>query len=145
MQTADGLLVPQDSQEKAAAAALQHHDPDLRLTWVDSDAYMRRVYRVIRRTGSEAVPFETVCVYQDGFGNPLPLSIGGLIDMVQRHDRNGRGSIPDPDAANARLVAERRRDAEYELDEHKREFVKRLDGKFSSPLPRSRGLHLARN
>lgn len=144
-QSADGLLVPEGAQEAAATAALLKHDPDLRLTWADSDYFGCRVYRVYRRVRNEARPFETVCVYMDEAGNPLPLSVTGIVDMVQRLDKNMRGAETDPDVHNEQLVVRRRRDAEADFDDIVDEFKDRVDGKRLSPLPRSRSLHLARN
>lgn len=144
-QTADGLLVPRGAQEAAAAAALQRHDSDLRLVCPPESAPPElRFYRVIRRVRNEARPFETVCVYMDEAGRPLPLSVSGIVDMVQRLDRNTVGSVQDADELNMRLIAERRRDADRDFDEIEREFVPRIEGKKSAPLPRSRSLYLSR-
>ncbi len=138
-----GLLAPEGALEAAVSAALRNHDPDLRLVPQDSDHYGRRVYKVYRYAGSDR-PAEFILFWGDEHGNPFPLSTS-LVDEVQRLDRNLRGTVPDPDSLNARLVAERRRDAEADFDEIVREHAKRVDGKNSQPLPRSPGLYLARS
>jgi hypothetical protein len=144
-QSPSGLvLATHGSDEAAAAAALREYDRDLRLVPQDSDAYGRRIYKVYRYVGSER-PAQFVCGWWDELGNPYPLSVTGLLDMVQRLDRNTRGAVQDADARNAELTARRRRDAEADFDDIVDEFKDRVDGKKLSPLPRSRSLHAARN
>ena len=141
-----GLVVAyQGSDEAACAAALKEYDRDLRLVPQDTDAYGRRVYKVYRYQGSEQ-PSVFVCGWWDEFGQPYDqLSITGLLDMVKRLDRNTRFEHIDPDERNQRLVAQRRKEAEEALDEIGKEFEGRLDGRKSSPLPRSQSLRLARD
>ena len=144
-QTSSGLLVPEGAHEAAVRKALRQLDDDLRLVPVDSDAYGRRIYRVVRYQGSER-PFVPVLFWGDEYGNPYEgLSVTGLLDMVQRLDRNTRGTVPDSDTRNAELVERRRREANAALDEIAREFRGRLEGTRSSPLPRSESLRRARD
>jgi hypothetical protein len=144
-QSPSGLvLATQGVDEATAAAALREYDRDLRLVPQDSDALGRRVYKVYRYVGSER-DAEFVCFWGDELGNPFPLSVTGLLEMVRRLDRNTRGTAIDPDVHNARLVAQRRKEANDELDAIEQEYRARVDGKKLSPLPRSRNLHLARN
>jgi hypothetical protein len=139
------VIASQGADEAACRRALRQHDPDLRLVPQDSDALGRRVYKVYRYMGSER-PAEFVCGWWDEHGNPYDLSVTGLLEMVQRHDRNLRGSQQASLAElEAKLKAERQADYRREADEIVREFGPRIDGKKSSPLPRSRGLYAARN
>ena len=144
-QSPSGLvLATHGADEATAAAALRHHDRELRLVPQDSDAYGRRIYKVYRDRGNDR-PAEFVCGWWDELGNPKPLSVTGLLDYVQRLDRNTSGSVQDVDVHNRELTETRRREAEREFDEIVAEHKDRVDGKKSSPLLRSRGLHLARN
>lgn len=144
-QSPSGIVVASaGADEVTAAAALRQHDPDLRLVAQDTDAYGQRVYKVYRYMGSERDAV-FVCGWWDELGNPYPLSVTGLLDLVQRLDRNNRGAMQDADIHNSELVAKRRRDAEADFDDIVAEHKDRVDGKKMSPLPRSRGLHLARN
>ena len=142
-QTSSGLLVPEGAHEAAVRKALRQLDDDLRLVPVDSDAYGRRIYKVVRYQGSER-PFVPVLFWGDEYGNPYPLSMS-IVDAVQRLDRNTRGTVPDSDTRNAELVERRRREADADLDEIAREFRGRLEGTRSSPLPRSESLRRARD
>ena len=145
-QSQNGLVLAcEGSDEAACAAALRQYDPDLRLVPQDSDAYGRRIYKVYRYQGSEQ-PAVFVCGWWDEYGNPYEgLSVTGLLDMVQRLDRNTRGQVLDSDTKNAELVERRRREANAALDEIAREFRGRLEGTRSSPLPRSESLRRARD
>jgi len=144
-QSASGLvLATEGSDEVACAAALKEYDSDLRLVPQDSDHFGRRVYKVFRYMGSET-PAQFVCGWWDEMGNPYDgLSVTGLLDMVKRLDRNTRWVNVDPDVKNAELLEQRRRESNDELDEVLREHRDRVDGKKSSPLPRSRNLYLSR-
>jgi hypothetical protein len=139
------VLATHGSDEAATAAALREWDPDLRLVPQDSDHFGRRVYKVYRYRGSEQ-PAEFLCGWWDDLGNPYDsLSVTGLLEMVKRLDRNTRSDYIDPDVKNARLTAQRRHDAAAELDAVAEEFAGRIDGKKSSPLPRSQSLRRARD
>jgi len=141
-----GLVVAcEGSDEAATAAALREYDPDLRLVPQDSDAYGRRIYKVYRYQGSER-PSVFVCAWLDEFGNPFDgLSVTGLLDMVKRLDRNTRSEVVDPDVKNARMIAEKRKDFEYELDEMARMYDEHMLDRKRSPLFRSKNLQAARN
>lgn len=144
--SASGLVLAcEGADETACARALREYDRDLRLVPQDSDAFGQRVYKVFRHMGSEQ-PAQFVCGWWDEMGRPYPgLSVTGLLDMVKRLDRNTRGGQVDPDELNRRLVDERRRQANAELDAVLEDHRDRVDGRMSSPLPRSRDLYLARN
>ena len=145
-QSASGLvLATEGADEAACVAALKEYDCDLRLVPQDSDHFGRRVYKVFRYAGSEQ-PAQFVCGWWDDLGNPYDgLSVTGLLDMVKRLDRNTSWKNVDPDVKNAELTAQRQREANEALDEIADEFRGKLDGKKSSPLPRSRSLYAARN
>lgn len=144
--TPSGLVLAcEGADEAACAAALRDWDPDLRLVPQDSDHYGRRVYKVFRYVGSER-PAQFVCGWWDELGRPYDgLSVTGLLDMVKRLDKNTSHVNIDPDEKNARLIAERQREHSERMQEVVEEFRDRIDGKKSSPLPRSRGLYLARS
>lgn len=145
--TNSGLVIASEGADEAAARrALIQHDPDLRLVPQDSDAFGRRVYKVYRYMGSER-PAEFVCGWWDDHGHPYDqLSVTGLLEMVQRHDKNLRGSRQASlEEREQALRQERYKDGRRDLDEIVREFDGRIEGKRSSPLPRSVGLRMARD
>jgi hypothetical protein len=145
-QTGSGLVIAsQGADEAACRAALKQHDPDLCLVPQDSDAFGRRIYKVYRRVNAERSEF--VCFW----GNPntlepYPLSVTGLLEMVKSLDRNGRGDRTASLAELERRAAEERyKDGRRDLDAIVDEFADRINGRKSSPLPRSQSLRRARD
>jgi len=110
---------------------------------VDSDAYGTRIYKVMRWQGPDR-DAQFVLFWADQYGNPHPLSMS-IVDAVQLLDRNTRGQVEDPDVRNARLLAERRKDFEYEVDEMTRMYEDHMLERKRSPLFRSKNLQAARN
>ena len=141
--TQGGLLVPEGAHEQAVRDALKQHDSDLRLVPQDSDAYGKRIYKVYRWRGPDR-DAEFVLFWADQYGEPYPLSMS-IVDAVQLLDRNTRGQIEDPDVRNAKLLAEQRKDAEYELDEMTKMYEDHMLDRKRSPLFRSKNLQAARN
>ena len=141
--TQNGLLVPEGAHEEAVRDALQRHDSELRLVPVDSDSYGRRVYKVYRWRGPDRES-EFVLFWGDQYGEPYPLSMS-IVDAVQQLDLNTRGRVEDSDARNAKLLAERRKDAEYEFDEITKAYEEHYLGRKSSPLFTGKNLQAARN
>ena len=141
--TDGGLLVPEGAQEAAVDAALRRHDPDLRLVPQDSDAYGRRVYKVYRYNGPDR-PADFVCAWWDRKNEPLPLS-GALVDMVQMLDKNSPGRGPTLEQEEARIRAQKRKEAREATRPIVEEFGPRLDGKKHTLIPRSQSLRRARD
>lgn len=137
-----GLLLPSGSEEAAVAAALKRHDPDLRLVPQDSDHFGRRVYKVYRYNGPDR-DAGFVCGWWNDQMEPLPLS-SALVEYVQYLDRNTVGRQPDENELADRLRAERRKDYLRDAEAIVQEFGPKMDGKRSTPMPRSRGLQLSR-
>jgi len=141
--TKDGLLVPEGAHEEAVRDALKRHDPDLRLVPQDSDAYGQRIYKVMRWQGPDR-DAQFVLFWADQYGNPYPLSMS-IVDAVQLLDLNTVGQKEDADVRNAKLLAEKRKDFDYELDEMARMYDEHMLDKMRSPLFRSKTLQAARN
>lgn len=144
--TPDGIVVASRGSDYAdTARALREYDDELRLVIQGPDEYGPQAFRVYRYMGSER-PIQFVCGWWDEYLNPYPeLSTTGLLEIVKRLDRNNRGHAPvDPVARNRELAARRRVEGRKRIDEIAHEFDGRLEGKRSSPLPRSRSLQLAR-
>lgn len=149
-QTPSGLVVGSFAADDAAARrALREYDRDLRLVppgiFVRGEHESRSdAYRVYRYMGSDR-DLRFVCGWWDDYGNPYAqLSIAGLLDMVKRLDLNTRGERFDSEAANAEVRARRMKDDHDQLRDLAHEFRGRLEGKRSSPLPRSASLVAAR-
>lgn len=137
-----GLLLPHGAEEAAVAAALKRHDPELRLVPQDSDHFGRRIYKVYRYNGPDR-DAQFVCGWWNDDLEPLPIS-SALVDYVQFLDRNTAGRQLDVDELDAKHKAERRADYMRDAEAIVAEFGPKIDGRRSSPLPRSRGLQLSR-
>ena len=83
------------------------------------------VYKVVCLVSDTYAP--VVLTWMDEHGRPLPLS-SGLVDEMQRHMVDSRGKVETADEYNARLVAERKRDADAQqtaiIEDH-RPYVER--------------------
>lgn len=150
-QTGSGLVLAHSGSDEAAArSALREYDSDLRLippglfVSGERESYSRG-YRVYRYMGSER-PIQFVCLWGNEYGEPYEqLSATGLLEMVKRLDRNTRYEHVDADEKNRKMLERRRKEADEGFQEIVDEFKDKIDGKKSSPLPRSRSLYLARN
>jgi len=143
-QTGSGLILAQDGMDVAAVErALRRHDPRLEVqghpTLYGRD--LRILWKVFARLEDGSLAF--VYAHQLDDLTPLPLS-SSIVDAVQQHDPNTRGRARNVDQETARLKAEHEKDARDWGDAIVQEFEKKLDGKKSSPLPRSRSLYMAR-
>lgn len=140
-QTDGGLLLPRGAQEAAVRRLLEEHDRNLRLYPVVDYEHQMEVWIVAVQTapGQSRI----LLSWRDENGVPLPLS-SAILDRVQQHDRNTRGGFPDEDKLNDEHIARARRESAEWGDEIVREFGPRIEGRKSSPLPRSRSLQLAR-
>ena len=144
-QSDSGLVIASEGADEATCrAALKQHDPDLCLVPQDSDAFGRRIYKVYRRVNNERSEF--VCFW----GNPdtlepYPLSVTGLLEMVKSQDKTGRNVEVSLAERERRAAAERYRDGRRDLDAIVEEFDGKIEGKKSSPLPRSQSLRMMRD
>ena len=135
-----GLVLAEQGMDGAALEReLKRRDPLLSLQGFLSLEHGAVVWRVVREAG-EAGP-ETVCVWQSESGEPYPLS-SGLLDLVDRLDRNSRGGYASADELDERRRAEQvrqqQRDNEALADD--------WNPKHGRPLlPRSRSLRMARD
>lgn len=135
--TPSGLIAVREGSDHASVQrALRDHDPDLRLVPQATDG---RVAWVVYRYRGGDRPAEIVCSWRDANLDPLPLS-HGLVDMVQRLDRNTVGRDRDPDDVNRELLERRDATDDDELDEMARDFAKRAKRHPAF----HRGLHLRR-
>lgn len=149
-QSDSGLVVGNYASDEAACRrALAEYDRDLRLVppgvFIRGEQETRSdAYRVYRYVGSGR-DVQFVCGWWDDAGNAYPqLSASGLLEMVRRLDRNGRAERMDDAEHNRRVRESIRKEAREYVDEVVHEFRGKLEGKRSSPLPRSRSLQLAR-
>lgn len=107
--TAGGLYVPSGSYEAAVLAALQAHDPDLRLIPQGTDRRGKTFWKVARYMGDRPVQF--ILTWGDiSKGEAYDLSFG-IVDEVQRLDRSTRGAPEGSDAINRRLLEQREKDS----------------------------------
>jgi hypothetical protein len=141
---ASGLVVAEYSaDESAVAAALKHHDPELELIRQMDAETMRWAWSVNRRAPDGSFEL-VVCWRKNGYGEPLPLSMS-LVDEVQKHDRNTRGTPGNVDEVDRRVRAEHRKDYMRDAEAIVKEFGPKLDEKKMAPLPRSQSLRMARD
>lgn len=137
-----GLLLPEGTEEAAVRDLLQKHDRNLRLTKQIDMTWGRWVYMVSVQVSPDRV--ERLLSWRDENGCPLPLS-SAIVDRAQMLDRNTVGGPENEDEANRALLERRRRESREWGEEIASEFGKRIDGRFSSPLPRSQSLRMARD
>ena len=87
---------------------LRRRDPLLSLQGWPSATHGCILWRVVRESGPDRPP-ETVAVWQSESGEPYPLS-SGLLDLVDRLDRNSRHRYLDEDALERTAVHPELRD-----------------------------------
>jgi len=124
----------------AVERELKRRDPLLTLQGWPSVDHGCIVWRVVRYAGIDRDP-ETVCVWQSERGEPYPLS-SGLLDLVDRLDRNKRGLHASEDereqARKLEFQRQQERDNEALADD--------WNPKHGRPvLPRSQSLRMARD
>jgi hypothetical protein len=133
--TNSGLVLAMDSMDSAAVErALKRKDPELRLQgWPDRE-HDCILWKVVRG-------LETVCVWQTDRGEPLPLS-SGILDLVDKLDRNSRAAYVDADELNRRQKETEQRKWEADQENITEDWLM----KHGRPiLPRSQGLRRARD
>ena len=136
-----GLLLAEHGTDGVALEReLRKRDPLLSLQGWPSAEHLCIVWRVVRDAGSERDP-ETVCVWQSESGEPYPLS-SGLLDLVDRLDRNTRHVHVGADEANER----RRLEIARQLERDNEALRDDWDFKHGRPvLPRSQALRISRD
>jgi hypothetical protein len=130
-----GLVLAQDGMDMAAVErALKRKDPELRLQGWPSREHDCIIWKVVRG-------LDTICVWQTDRGEPLPLS-SGILDMVDRLDRNSRAAYVDEDTLNRHQKDQEARGWESDSQNIREEW----EMKHGRPiLPRSQGLRRARD
>jgi hypothetical protein len=136
-----GLIVQEYGMDYASIErALKRRDPLLSLQGWPSQAHGCLIWKVVRDAGSERPP-DTVCVWQSDRGEPYPLS-SGILDMVDRLDKNTRHEHVSEDELNAR----RAREAAKQADRDREALIDDHLFKHGIPvLPRSQSLRMARD
>jgi hypothetical protein len=101
-----GLIVSEYGDDHASIEReLKRRDPDLTLQGWPSQTHGCILWKVVRHAGSDRPP-DTVCVWQSERGEPYPLS-SGILEMVDRLDRNTRSVVVNADDLNAAVDRER--------------------------------------
>lgn len=136
-----GLVLTEYGMDHAAIEReLRKRDPLLSLQGWPSQTLGVVLWKVVRDCGSERPP-ETVCVWQSDRGEPFPLS-SGLLNMVDRLDRNTPARVLSDDELNDRhrreLGRQRERDNEALRGDH-------LFPHGHAVLPRSQSLRMSRD
>jgi hypothetical protein len=135
-----GLVLAELGMDGAALEReLRRRDPLLSLQGWPSLEHRCILWRVVREAGERGP--ETVCVWQSESGEPYPLS-SGLLDLVDRLDRNTRSDYARDDERNAR-----RRDALVRQQERDNEALAQdWTPRHGRPvLPRSQALRMSRD
>lgn len=137
-----GLIVAQDvgGDHASLERELRRRDPELSLQGWPSQTHDCIVWKVVRYAGPDRPP-DTVCVWMSERGEPYPLS-SGLLDMVDRLDRNTRARYRGEDDLNAERERERRK----QLDRDNEGIHENTTFKHGRPvLPRSQSLRISRD
>ena len=136
-----GLLLAEHGTDGVALEReLRKRDPLLSLQGWPSAEHLCIVWRVVRDAGSERDP-ETVCVWQSESGEPYPLS-SGLLELVDRLDRNTRHVHRDEDE----LERQRRAEVARQQERDDEALADDWTPKHGRPvLPRSQALRMSRD
>jgi hypothetical protein len=119
---------------------LRKRDPLLSLQGWPSATHGCILWRVVREAGPDRPP-ETVVVWQSESGEPYPLS-SGLLDLVDRLDRNTRHRHADEDE----LERARRKERDKQLERDNEALADDWNFRHGRPvLPRSQSLRMARD
>jgi hypothetical protein len=119
---------------------LKKRDPLLSLQGWPSQTHGCVLYKVVRYAGPDRPP-DLICVWQSERGEPYPLS-SGLLDLVDRLDRNNRVPYADEDELNARRAQERRKQTDRDNEGIEDNWL----FKHGRPvLPRSQSLRMSRD
>ena len=137
--TGDLLVAELGMDGGALERELRRRDPLLSLQGWPSATHGCILWRVVRESGPDRPP-ETVAVWQSERGEPYPLS-SGLLDLVDRLDRNSRHRYLDEDALERRRQAARDRQVERDNEALRDDWNPRHG---RSPLFRGRDLQLSR-
>ena len=119
---------------------LRKRDPLLSLQGWPSATHGCILWRVVRESGPDRPP-ETVAVWQSESGEPYPLS-SGLLDLVDRLDRNSRHRHVGDDEFERRRKAARDRQVERDNEALRDDWNPRHGRPV---LPRSQSLRMARD
>lgn len=136
-----GLILTESGMDQAAIERqLQKRDPLLTLQGWPSPTLGTILWKVVRYGGPDRPP-DTVCVWQSDRGEPYPLS-SGLLDLVDRLDRNTRGDYKNEDQRNDEFARERQKN----LDRDNEAIRDDTTFRHGRPvLPRSQSLRMARD
>lgn len=139
-----GLILSEYGMDGAAIEReLRKRDRDLSLQGWPSQTHGCILWKVVRYAGPDRPP-DTVAVWQSDRGEPFPLS-SGILDLVDRLDKNTRHHYADEDERNEGLKRERRkqdaRDREALLDDYKTV----MGPGHAGMLPRGQSLRRARD
>jgi len=136
-----GLALQEYGQDHASLEReLRRRDPLLSLQGWPSVTHGCILWKVVRYAGPDRPP-DTVCVWQGERGEPFPLS-SGILDLVDRLDRNSRHGHVSEDEINAARDRELERQVERDREALTDDWV----FKHGRPvLPRSQSLRMARD
>jgi hypothetical protein len=138
--TGDLLVAELGMDGGALERELRRRDPLLSLQGWPSATHGCILWRVVRESGPDRPP-ETVAVWQSESGEPYPLS-SGLLDLVDRLDRNSRHRHAGEDELERQRQVSRDRQVERENEALRDDW----NPKHGRPLlPRSQSLRMARD
>jgi hypothetical protein len=135
-----GLIVAEGGDHASIERELRKRDGHLSLQGWPSETHGCILWKVVRYAGPDRPP-DTVCVWMSERGEPYPLS-SGILDMVDRLDRNTRHQHRTEDDLNAARERERQKDLER-ASEGIRDNTTFKHGR--PVLPRSQSLRMARD
>lgn len=136
-----GLILSEHGMDGAAIEReLKKRDPAMLLQGWPSQTHGCILWKVVRDAGPDR-PMDTVCVWQSDMGEPFPLS-SGILDLVDRLDRNTVGAYASDDDRNRELERQRQKDLARD-NEAIRDYHLRPHGQ--PVLPRSQSLRRSRD
>lgn len=139
-ETDGGVILAEHSMDVASIErALKQRDPDLRLQgWPTPEAEGGILWKVVRLVS--VGPPETICVWASERGEIYPLS-SGLLDKVDRLDKNSRSVYLNEDQLNA----QKREREKVSKQKDIADIADYNERKHGEPiLPRSQSLVMAR-
>lgn len=138
-----GLIVTEGADHAAIERELRKRDRDLSLQGWPSQTQGCILWKVVRYAGPDRPP-DTVCVWQSDRGEPFPLS-SGILDLVDRLDRNTRHHYADEDERNARLKRERAKQTDRDNEALRDDYKTVMGAGHAGLLPRGQSLRRARD
>lgn len=139
-----GLILQEYGQDHASLEReLKKRDRDLSLQGWPSQTHGCILWKVVRYAGPDR-PLDTVAVWQSDRGEPFPLS-SGILDLVDRLDKNSRHHYADEDERNEGRRREREKQNARDREALLSDYKTVMGPGHAGLLPRGQSLRRARD